>query len=187
MGNNVVVFRLYSPSGTSAPIYTLFRPAFNLLPWPNNSCNKEKPHPGFISKYINEQNNFSDEEKEIEVIESPDYEPFMANFRKYKPEMTQVEKEDILTRGLINLRFNPHMRDIMVKMFDYDLEVSDLEVEIFLVKEKIEIVFNFFYASFQLLDGPFEKTVALLNKQMVKLRNYYDRKATHNMAQAKVS
>ena len=73
---------------------------------------------GFISKYINEQNNSSDEEKEIEVFESPDYEPFMAKFRKYKPEMTQVEKEDILTRGLINLRFNPHMRDIMVKMFD---------------------------------------------------------------------
>ena len=159
MGNNVVIFRLYSPSGTSAPIYTLFRPAFNLLPWPSNICNKEKTHPdnGFISKYINEQNNSSDEEKEIKVFESPDYEPFVAKFRKYKPEITQVEKESILTRGLINLSINPHMRDIMVKMFDYDLEVSDLEVEIFLVKEKIEIVFNFIDVSFQLLDGPFEK------------------------------
>ena len=139
---------------------------------------------GFISKYINEQNNSSDEEKEIEMFESPDYEPFVAKFRKYKPEMTQVEKESILTRGLINLRINPHMRDIMVKMFDYDLEVSDLEAEIFLVKEKIETVFNFIDVSFQLLDGPFEKTVALLNKQMEKLRNYYDRKATLNMAQS---
>ena len=111
------------------------------------------------------------------MFESPDYEPFMAKFWKYKPELTQVKKEEILTRGLINLRFNPHMRDIMVKMFDYDLEVSDLEREIFMVKEKIETIFNFIDVSFQLLDGPFEKTVALLNKQMVKLRNYYDRKA----------
>ena len=72
-----------------------------------------------LKGYINEQNNSSDEEQEVEVFESPDYEPFMAKFWKYKPELTQVEKEDILTRGLINLRFNPHMRDIMVKMFGY--------------------------------------------------------------------
>ena len=43
---------------------------------------------GFISKYISEQNNSSDEEKEVEVFESPDYEPFMAKFQKYKPELT---------------------------------------------------------------------------------------------------
>ena len=53
-----------------------------------------------------------------------------------------------------------------------------------MVKEKIEPIFNFIDVSFQLLNGPFEKTVALLNKQMVKLRNYYDRKATLNMAQS---
>ena len=126
---------------------------------------KNSSDSGFISKYINEQNNSSDEEQEVEVFESPDYEPFMAKFRKYKPELTQVEKDDILTRGLINLRFNPHMRDIMVKMFDYDLEVSDLEREIFMVKEKIETIFNFIDVSFQLLDGPFEKTVALLKNK----------------------
>ena len=90
--------------------------------------------------------------------------------------MTQVEKEDILVRGLINLRENPHMRDIMIKMFDYDLEISDLEKEIFIVKEKIEPIFNFIDVSFQLLDGPFDKAVALLNKKMGKLRNYYDKK-----------
>ena len=138
----------------------------------------------FIAKYINEQNNSSDEEKEVDVFESPDYEPFLANFRKYKPELTQVEKGDILARGLINLRANPHMREIMVKMFDYDLEINDIEKEILMVKEKIETIFNFIDVSFQLLDGPFEKTVALLNKEMVKLRNYYDRKATLNMAQS---
>ena len=72
----------------------------------------------------------------------------------------------------------------MVKMFNYDLEINDLEKEIFMVKEKIEPIFNFIGISFQLLDGPFEKSVALLYKQMTKLRYYYDRKTTLNMAQS---
>ena len=53
---------------------------------------KNSSDSGFISKYINEQNNSSDKEQEVEVFESPDYEPFLANFRKYKPELTQMEK-----------------------------------------------------------------------------------------------
>ena len=111
---------------------------------------KSSTDASFIAKYIGDQNKSSDEETEIEVFESPDYEPFIANFRKYKPGLTQVEKEDVLTRGLINLRTNPHMRNIMQKMFDYDLEVSDLEKEIFIVREKIEPILNFIDVSFQL-------------------------------------
>ena len=145
---------------------------------------KSSSDAGFISKYINEQNNSSDEEKEVEVFESPDYEPFLAKFRKYKPELTQVERGDMLVRGLINLRTNPHMRDIMVKMFDYDLEIGDIEKEILMVKEKIELIFNFIDVSFQLHDGPFEKSVTLLYEKMLKLRMYYDKKSTLNMAQS---
>ena len=52
-------------------------------------------------------------------------------------------------------------------MFDYDFEVSDFE-EIFIVKEKIEPFFNLIDVSFQLLDGPFNKVVALLNKKTDK-------------------
>ena len=63
-------------------------------------------------------------------------------------------------------------------MFDYDLEVSDLEKEIFIVKEKIKPIFNFIDISFQLLEGPFDKAVALLDKKLTKLRNYYNKTAT---------
>ena len=70
---------------------------------------------GYIAKYIDEHNKSSDEEPEIEVFESPDYEPFMANFRKFNPGMSTEAREDVLTRGLINLRANPHMRNIMQK------------------------------------------------------------------------
>ena len=97
---------------------------------------KSSTNATFIAKYIDEQNQSSDEEPEIEVFESPDYEPFMGNFRKFYPGMSTEAREDVLTRGLINLRANPHMRNIMQKMFDYDLEESDLE-EIFMDKEKL--------------------------------------------------
>ena len=36
----------------------------------------------FIAKYIGEQNQSSYEEPEIEVFESPDYDPFVANSGK---------------------------------------------------------------------------------------------------------
>ena len=66
-------------------------------------------------------------------------------------------------------------------MFDYDLEVSDLEGDLFSVKEKIEPIFNFIDVSFQLLDGPADKIVALLIKKITALRKYYDQKSTLNM------
>ena len=50
-------------------------------------------------------------------------------------------------------------------------------------KEKMEPIFDFIDISFQLLNGPFDKAVALLNKKMSKLRKYYDEKGTLNMAQ----
>ena len=81
----------------------------------------------FIAKYIGEQNQSSDEEPEIEVFESPDYDPFVAKFRKINPGLSELDRGDILARGLINLRANPHMLNIMQKMFDYDLEESDIE------------------------------------------------------------
>ena len=97
---------------------------------------KSSADTAFIAKYIGEQNQSSDEGPEIEVFESPDYEPFMANFQKINPGLSVIDREDILTRGLINLRTNPHMRNIMQKMFDYDLEESDIE-ELFMDKEKL--------------------------------------------------
>ena len=73
------------------------------------------------------------------------------------------------------------MVDIIRKMFDFDLEVSELDNNLFSVKEKIEVIFNFMDLFFQLYDGPKDPIVASLLKKMVKLRKYYDKKATLNM------
>ena len=66
-------------------------------------------------------------------------------------------------------------------MIDYDLEVSNLEKDLFSVRAKIEPIFNFIDVSFQLLDGPADKIVALLIKKITALRKYYDQKSTLNM------
>ena len=176
MGNTVVAFRLYSPSG---PLQLLF--FLRLYSCTIMTARKSSSDAGYISKYIEARNNSSEEEKDIETFEFADFEPFMGMFRQYRPELTETEKESVMTRGLINLRKNPHMPDIMRKMFDYDLEVSDLERDLFSVKEKIEPIFNFIDVSFQLLDGPADKIVALLIKKITALRKYYDQKSTLNM------
>ena len=72
------------------------------------------------------------------------------------------------------------MRQIIEKMFDYDMEVVVLEKDLFSVKEKMEPIFNFIDLSFQLFSGPIDDNVATLFKQINGLWRYYDRKATLN-------
>ena len=73
------------------------------------------------------------------------------------------------------------MTDIRSKMFNFDLEISDIEMDLFSVKENIERIFNVIDLSFQLLDGPVDDKVASLIRKLNELRRYYDRKSTLNM------
>ena len=102
--------------------------------------------------------------------------PFMVMLRRYRPELSEMEKQSLMARGLINLRANPHMLNIMQKMFDYDLEENDIE-ELLMNKEKMEPIFDFIDISFQLLNGPFDKAVALLNKKCQNSGNTTMKKA----------
>ena len=67
-------------------------------------------------------------------------------------------------KGLCNIGANVHIRKIIEKMFNYNLEVSDLESDLFSVKEKMEPMFNFIDVSVQRYNGPFDDNVALLLK-----------------------
>ena len=81
----------------------------------------------------------------------------------------------------MNLRENPHMTNIMSKMFDFVLEISVIEKELLLAKEQMELIFNFNDLSFQLLDGPVDDNVALLIRKLAELRKYFDQRSTLNM------
>ena len=102
----------------------------------------------------------------------------MVLFRRYRADLSEMEKQSLMAKGLITLRENPHMPYIMSKMFDFDLETSDIEKDLFSVKEKMEPIFNFIDLSFQLLDGPVDDKVASLIGKLNELRRYYDRKST---------
>ena len=77
----------------------------------------------------------------------------MVMFRCYKQELSETEKQSLMASGLINLRENPHMPYIMSKMFDFDLDTSEIEKDLFSVKEKMEPIDNFIDRSFHLYDG----------------------------------
>ena len=61
------------------------------------------------------------------------------------------------------------MKNIIEKMFDFDMEVGELEKEFFSVKEKIEPIFNFIDLSFQCFFDPIDDNVATLFKKMNEL------------------
>ena len=44
--------------------------------------------------------------------------------------------------------------------------------DVFNVKDKLELIFNFMDISFQLLDGPMDSNIANLLKRMNELRNF---------------
>ena len=136
----------------------------------------------YVANYLKAQDASSDEETEdLELLECGDFDPFMASYRKCKKELPAPEKQKFLYQAQCKIRDNLIMVDTIRKMFDFDLEVSELDNNLFSLKEKIEVIFNFMDLFFQLYDGPEHPIVASLLKKMVKLRKYYDKKATLNM------
>ena len=130
MGNTVVVFRLFTPSGLLQLLFSSCAPIFN---YTLQNMEARKASSSFITKYLKEQDHSSEEEKEAESFEFDDFEPFMVLFRWYRMELSEAEKQSLMAKGLITLRENPHMPYIMSKMFDFDLETSDIEKDLFAV------------------------------------------------------
>ena len=62
--------------------------------------------------------------------------------------------------------------EIVRKMFDFDLEVGDIEKYILFVEAKLELIFNFMDISFQQMSGPMDKNIATLLLKMNDLRRY---------------
>ena len=121
----------------------------------------------YIARYLQEQNHSSEEEKEVESLIN-EFEPFVVGLRHYPLDMPLTERRSQLARGLITLRKNPFMPYIMSKMFDFDLEIVEIEKDLLSVREKIEPIFNFIDLSFQLLDGPVDDKVASLIGKLLK-------------------
>ena len=86
----------------------------------------------YVASYLKAQDASSEEEpEEFEPLECADFDPFMALYLKCKTELPALEKQKFLYKAQCNIRENPIMVDIIRKMFDFDLEVSELDNKIF--------------------------------------------------------
>ena len=109
----------------------------------------------YVASYLKAQDASSEEEpEEFELLECTDFDSYMALYRKCKTELPALEKQKFLHKAKCNIRENPIMVDSIRKMFDFDLEVSELDNNLFSVTEKIAVIFNFMAIFFQLYDGP---------------------------------
>jgi phosphoenolpyruvate carboxylase len=171
-------FQAYYSEWATATFF-FFRSYLQL--YPCKIMETKKSRCTYITRYLQEQNHSSDEEQEVESFEFDDFEPLMDSFRRLRGDLSETEKQSLMARGLIALRRNQYMPFIMSKTFDFDMETSDIEKDLFSVKEKMEPIFNFIDLSFQLLDGPVDDKVPSLIRKLTELRRYYDRKSTLNM------
>ena len=82
----------------------------------------------FVARCKN--NRASDEDTGIiEGIEFPYFSPFMAYYCKYKKDLSETAKIAFMTNVMESLRNNYLMRVFIRKMFDFDVEVDELERE----------------------------------------------------------
>ena len=78
MGNTVVVFRLFSPSGLLEN-YSLLSLLSSTVPLPKMDSKKSSTGSAYIARYLQEQNHSSEEEKEVESLVD-DFEPYLWVF-----------------------------------------------------------------------------------------------------------
>ena len=89
----------------------------------------------------------------FEESELPDFIPFMARFRSYKKDLSEViiNKKTLMTEAMESLRESNFMADLIEKMFDYERDIGLVESEIFDRPDRMEVVFNYINLTFQLL------------------------------------
>ena len=102
-----------------------------------------------VANYFASSSEDEQEFEEVVDLQSPDFEPFFASFRRYRKELNSIEVKQLINNGLINIRENPLIIEIYRTLFDFDLEVVDFERDVFSVKDKLELIFNFMDISFQ--------------------------------------
>ena len=69
---------------------------------------------------------------------------------------------------------------IIQQMFDFDMEESILEKEIFSIPEKMALVFNYMDSFFQIQPNSTEESYKKAAVMMKNLRRFYDKKACLN-------
>ena len=129
MGNTVMV------SGFELARASILLPtsilSFNILA---TMAERSGSKPTFVvTNYFASSSEDEKEKGEVEDLELPDFEPFYASYRRYRGELSPEELQQLMNNGLESIRENPLIIEIIRKMFDFDLEVGDIEKDVFFV------------------------------------------------------
>ena len=131
-------------------------------------------------------NSASEEDTEVfEESELPDFTPFMARFRSYKKDLSDVNKMTLMTEGMESLRDSVFMADLIEKMFDYEQDTGLVESEIFDQPDRMEVVFNYINLTFQLLPATSDEAYTKRAEYLHTLLQYYDKKLSLSMSHSK--
>ena len=104
----------------------------------------------------------------------------MAIFRKQKSDLSVEDKKAWLESGIEDCKANELMPFIIQQMFDFDMEESILEKEIFSIPERMALVFNYMDSFFQIQPNNTEESFKKAATMMKNLRRFYDKKACLN-------
>ena len=124
-------FELTRSSSLLPPIPTTTTTVFAMK---GNSGNVIYMVKNFFASSSDEEDNNT---KEIEELDSPDYEPFMALFRRFRREQSPEDVKQYMHKGLCNIRENPIIMEIVLKLFDFEAHIEDIEKDVLFVKEKL--------------------------------------------------
>ena len=104
----------------------------------------------------------------------------MATFRKPKSDIAATDKKAWLDSGNEEYKASELMPFIIEHMFDFEIEESKLEIEVFSIPEKMALVFNYMDSFFQIQPISTEESFKKAAKMMNVLRRYYVKKACLN-------
>ena len=108
-------------------------------------------------------NSASDEDTGVfEELSFPDFPPFMASFRKYKKDLSELAKIALTTDGMENCKNHELMPGFIKRMLDFDLEVDEMEREIFSMPERMKLACDYMDLFFQLCPSTLMKRSKLL-------------------------
>ena len=88
----------------------------------------------------------------------------MTPFRKYKKDLAEEEKKALMNKKMYEIMRCANIKGISSKMFDYDIEVAEIEKQIFSNPTLMGTVFNYMGLSSQ-----------LFSDADPDLRKYYDK------------
>ena len=119
----------------------------------------------------------SAEETEVfDECEFPDFTPFVARVCTYKRDLSDTNKNALMSTGMESLRGSVYTKGLIERLFDFERDITLVESEIFDRPDRMEVVFKYIDLTFQLLPTPSDEAYTKHAKYLHTLLQYSNKK-----------